>query len=229
MKRNIRRERKMRKICKAALGNINKAIHVFLYSALLILFSIVIVSPEAQAKYPDYVIADYSIYNGAVTGQVVSYDKNTGDAIVSISNPKYFWTKIVFTNLFGFSINNDSLYANFGFLGPASATIPWEPGFSTAQYKIHFDKQGVVNIGVDPTINNGPGASILNIAQILLTAAPSVASSISMNQLSDIFDFINDTNEIKDIVNDFYLKHAIIYIYCSTSNLIYAIFSSNNA
>jgi hypothetical protein len=206
--------RRSRKIWRDTPGGIYSTFQIVVFFAFLILLAFAIVSPEAQAEHPDYVIADYSVWNGAVTGQVISYDKNTGDAVVTISNPKYFWTKIVSQNPspsdFSISPDKDSLYANFGFLGPVSSTIPWEPGFSTATYKIHFDKEGSVNIGVDPTLNSGPEASFFNLAQIVLTAAPVPTKALSMNHLTALLDYINDTKELHDIADEIFLQGDLI-------------------
>jgi len=158
------------------------------------------------------VIVDNSIWNGAVVGQVNWYQKHDTylEAEVTVSNPKFFWTKLLIQNPHDVSIDPESLYANFGFLGPVSSTIPWEPGFATAKYNLRFDNETTINIGVDPTLNSGPEASFFNLAQIVLTAAPVPADALSLTTLSDMLEYIENTQELADIADTIFVQGNII-------------------
>jgi parallel beta-helix repeat protein len=176
----------------------------------LILILLLAIPSKSNATVPDAVIVDHTYWNGAVVGEVVDYNKITGVAIVRVSNPKVFWTKIIEQHISGVSIDKVGLYANFGFLGPVSSTIPWETDFAYAEYNITFDKPAEVSMRVDATFVSGPEAPFFNMAQIILSATPVLPAALSPAVLSDIVDYMKNTQELTEVVDVLFTQGSII-------------------
>lgn len=172
-----------------------KSIFVLFFFLYLIMF---LCPQKSIAEVPNMVLLDFNNSNGAIVGKVVNsiqYDDYL-EAEVEVSNPKFFWTKIIFVDISGVNPDPISAYAHLGFLGPVSSTIPFEPGFSFARFKLRFENEFAVSIGVDPTVESGPEAPIFNLAQVILTAAPAVPGVVTISKLEAMLEEMNNFKEI---------------------------------
>ncbi|MDZ7758843.1 MAG: IPTL-CTERM sorting domain-containing protein [Desulfovermiculus sp.] len=178
--------------------------YVLLIAVSFILSSVA--SFSASAQVPDRLIIDSSNWNGAVNGRLVDYNKTDSEytAVVEVSNPHYFWTKLKFINMQNVSKEPYSTYAHFGYLGPASATIPWEPGFSSAYFKLKFEDEASVSIGLDPTNDNGGYSSLLNTLYATIKLAPiKNPLPISTSAINDALEIMESHIEFLEISSKF--------------------------
>ncbi|MEI6262107.1 MAG: right-handed parallel beta-helix repeat-containing protein, partial [Deltaproteobacteria bacterium] len=159
-----------------------KTITMVAFVMLLLLFN-----PPVYGAVPDYIILDHSNSNGAITGTAGPLTQKVGYANtdVSITNTKSFWTTIKLPpENSTFTLTPTNIYYSFGLIGPNK----------TATYKLDFYKESMANLGVDPTLESGAGASIMNIVQILLTG---LQADFIMDEMFDLSDWLMEAYQIE--------------------------------
>ena len=159
-----------------------KTIAMVAFVMLLLLFN-----PPVYGAVPDYIILDHSNSNGAITGTAGPLTQKVGYANtdVSITNTKSFWTTIKLPpENSTFTLTPTNIYSSFGLIGPNK----------TATYKLDFYKESMANLGVDPTLESGAGASIMNIVQILLTG---LQADFIMDEMFDLSDWLMEAYQIE--------------------------------
>ena len=161
-----------------------KTITMVAFVMLLLLFN-----PPVYGAVPDYIILDHSNSNGAITGLADSLkqDGSHADTKVTITNTKSFWTTIKLPSENStFTLTPISMYAKFGLIGPNK----------TATYGLALSNESTVHLGVDPTLESGYDASMMNIMQIVLYAG---GADFIIDETFDLSDWLIEAHQIEGL------------------------------